>query len=168
MFKNRVLVVIGVISLLMVTMAVAAPHSNASLVTDQGASDFYQRHPEWWWRTTNQNVGIPLTSSSDDAFPDYYQRHPEWTWAVNDQNVIPLTGDVAFPDYYQRHRELSLSAVRGLGASDYFQRHPELTAPAEASVDLTDYYFRQQVLFPAVKTIDLTDYYFRHPELTGK
>jgi hypothetical protein len=137
MFKNRVLVVIGVISLLMVTMAVAAPHSNASLVTDQGASDFYQRHPEW-------------------------------TWAVNDQNVIPLTGDVAFPDYYQRHRELSLSAVRGLGASDYFQRHPELTAPAEASVDLTDYYFRQQVLFPAVKTIDLTDYYFRHPELTGK
>lgn len=119
MFKNRFLLILGVISLLSVTMAVAYPGSNTSLTMDQTDSDFYQRHPDW-------------------------------TWAVNDQNASsPVTGDSAFPDYYQRHRELSLSAVSGLGASDYFQRHPELTAPAEASVDLTDYYFR-------------------HPELTSK
>jgi hypothetical protein len=138
MFKNRFLFVIGLVSLLLVTMAVATPRSQASLAADQGASDFYQRHPDWTWAINDQNV------------------------------VVPVTGDSAFPDYYQRHLELSAPAVVGLGASDYFQRHPELVAPAAASVDLTDYYFRQQVLFPAGKTIDLTDYYFRYPELTSK
>jgi hypothetical protein len=132
MFKNRFLVVIGVISLLLVTMAVSTPRSHVLLGTDPGASDFYQRHPDWTWAINAQNA------------------------------VIPVTGELAFPDYYQRHLELSAQAVLGLGASDYFQRHPELVAPAAASVDLTDYYFRQQVLFPAGKTIDLTDYYFRH------
>jgi hypothetical protein len=138
MFKNRFLLVLGVISLLSVTMAVAYPQSNASLAADQTDSDFYQRHPDWTWAVNDQNASMPVT------------------------------GDSAFPDYYQRHLELSAPAVLGLGASDYFQRHPELVAPAEASFDLTDYYFRQQVLFPAGKTIDLTDYYFRHPELKSK
>jgi hypothetical protein len=114
MFKNRFLIVIGVSSLLLVTLAVSSPHVSTSPAPDQGASDFYQRHPEWWWRTTNQNVGIPLTSSSDDAFPDYYQRHPE----------------------------LTAPSILGLEASDYFQRHPELSAHVKRSVDTTDYFFR--------------------------
>ena len=112
MFKNRVLVVIGVISLLLVTMAVSLPFPNASLTTGQGASDFYQRHPDWTWTINPQNASIPVTS------------------------------DLAFPDYYQRHLQLRTPAISGLTASDYFQRHPELIAPAEALVDMTDYYFR--------------------------
>jgi len=114
MFANRFLVVIGVISLLLVTLAVSSPRSHASSTANFIPSDLYQQHPEWWWRTTNQNVGIPLTGSSDNAFPDYYQRHPE----------------------------LSASTILGVGASDYFQRHPELSASVERSIDTTDYFFR--------------------------
>ena len=112
MFKNRVLVMIGVVSLLLVTKAVSTPRSKVSLATDRGASDFYQRHPDWTWAINPQNASIPVT------------------------------GDSAFPDYYQRHQELRTRGILGLGASDYFQRHPELIAPAEASVDMTDYFFR--------------------------
>jgi hypothetical protein len=134
MFKNRFLVVIGVISFLLVTLAVSSPRSHASSTANFIPSDLYQQHPEWWWRTTNQNVGIPLTGSSDDAFPDYYQRHPE----------------------------LSVPALIGLAASDYFIRHPELVAPAASTFDMTDYYFRQAAIKAAARTIDLTDYFFRH------
>ena len=133
MFKNRFLLVLGVISLLSVTMAVSYPRSNASSTADQAASDFYQRHPDWTWAINDQHA------------------------------VIPLTGDSAFPDYYQRHPELSMPAIIGLEASDYFQRHPELTAPTDASVDMTDYYFRQAAIQASARTIDLTDYFFRHP-----
>ena len=134
MLKNRVLAVIGVISLLLVTLAVSSPRSHTSSTANFIPSDLYQQHPEWWWRTTNQNVGIPLTGSSDDAFPDYYQRHPE----------------------------LSVPALIGLAASDYFIRHPELVAPAASTFDMTDYYFRQAAIKAAARTIDLTDYFFRH------
>jgi len=135
MFKNRFLLVLGVISLLSVTMAVSYPRSNASSAAEPVTRGSDQQHPEWRWRTTNQNVVIPLTGNNDAAFPDYYQRHPE----------------------------LSVPAVLGLTASDYFQRHPELTAPAEASVDLTDYYFRHAAALSSSRNIDLTDYFFRHP-----
>ena len=133
MFKNRFLLVLGVISLLSVTMAVSYPRANASSTADQAATDFYQRHRDWTWAINDQNASIPVT------------------------------GESAFPDYYQRHRELSVSPIIGLGASDYFQRHPELIAPAEASVDMTDYYFRHLASQPASRNIDLTDYFFRHP-----
>lgn len=119
MFKNRFILVIGVLSLVLVTMAVSNPKSNISFAADQGASDFYQRHPDWQWVASDQKA------------------------------IIPLTGDTAFPDYYQRHPELSMLAIIGLGASDYFQRHPELTAPADASVDMTDYFFRHHELSAA-------------------
>ena len=133
MFKNRFLVVIGVISLLLVTLAVSTARSNASPTADHGATDFYQRHPDWTWAINDQKVSIPVTGAS------------------------------AFPDYYQRHLELSASPIIGLGASDYFQRHPELTVPsAEASVDVTDFYFRHRGSLPISTTIDLADYFFRH------
>jgi hypothetical protein len=153
MFKNRFLVVIGVISLLLVTMAVSTPRSNTSSSPDQDGSDFYQRHPDWTWAVNGQNAVIPVTGKS--AFPDYAQRHPELS-------VSPIIG-LGASDYFQRHSELITPSILGLGASDYFMRHPELTASAEVSVDMTDYYFRQAALKPAARTIDLTDYFFRHP-----
>jgi hypothetical protein len=133
MFKNRFLLILGVISLLLVTMAVAYPGSKDSLAADQAASDFYQRHPDWTWAVNDQKA------------------------------VIPVTGDLAFPDYYQRHRELTALSIIGLGAPDYFQRHPELTLSGGASVDMTDYYFRHAALQPSSRNVDLTDYFFRHP-----
>jgi hypothetical protein len=132
MFNTRPLLVIGVISLLLITVAVSAPRPNASLATDQSASDFYQRHPDWVWAVHSQNA------------------------------VIPVTGASAFPDYFQRHPELSVRAVLGLTASDYFMRHPELVTPAASTFDMTDYYFRQAAINAAARTIDLTDYFFRH------
>ena len=154
MFKNRSLVVIGVISLLLVTMAVSSPRSNASLASDQGASDFYQRHPDWTWVVNPQNAVIPVTGAS--AFPDYFQRHPE----LSAPSILGLGAS----DYFQRHPELTVPSIFGLGASDYFMRHPELTVPsADVSVDMTDYYFRQAALQPSASNIDLTDYFFRHP-----
>jgi hypothetical protein len=135
MFKNRFIFLIGVISLVLATMAVSSPYSHPASTVEFIPSDLYQRHPEWWWRTTNQNVAIPLTGNSDGAFPDYYQRH----------------------------LELSTPAlIGGLTASDYFMRHPELIAPAASTFDMTDYYFRQAAIKAAARSIDLTDYYLRH------
>ena len=138
MFKNRFILVLGVISLLSVTMAVSYPRSNASSAAEQVNRGSFLQHPEWRWRTTNQNVVIPLTGNNDAAFPDYYQRHPELT--------VPAILGLTASDYFQRHPELSVPVLIGLDASDYFQRHPELTAPAEASVDTTDYFFRHREL----------------------
>jgi hypothetical protein len=140
MNTNRILLALGVISMLLVTMAVSTPRSNTSLAADQAGSDFYQRHPEWTWVTR-------------DAASDYFQRHPELR--------MPGIG-IDLTDYINRHPELSTSANEPLAASDYFMRHPELTISVESSADLTDYFFRQQLL-PSGPSIDLTDYFFRHP-----
>src|SRR6266508_4755405 len=133
MFKNRFFLVLGVISLLSVTMAISYPRSNASSTADQASSDFYQRHPDWTWAINDQNAVVPVTGES--AFPDYAQRHPELS-------VSPILG-LGASDYSQRHPELTVPSILGLDASDYFMRHPELIASAEVSVDMTDYYFRQ-------------------------
>jgi hypothetical protein len=135
MFKNRVLLILGVLSLFTVTIAVSTPRSNAPLA----ASDFYQRHPGWTW-------------SSREAASDYFQRHPE---VSAPGSTLDLT------DYANRHPELGVSSDDALAASDYFMRHPELVAPAELASDLTDYFFRLAVL-PTGKAMDLTDYFFRH------
>ena len=116
MFNNRFILVLGVLSLLLVTVAVSYPRSNAAFAADQGASDFYQRHPEWKW-------GI------DDA-----------------NSVLPVTGELAFPDYYQRHPELSAPVPITIDTTDYFFRHPQLRASAMNSIDLTDYFFRHPEL----------------------
>ena len=98
MFTNRFILVLGVASLLLVTMAVSKPFSKASAEGFNEATDFYQRHPDWTWAVNDQNAGNPAAGAS------------------------------SFPDYFQRHPELSAPSVVGLGASDYFQRHPELSA----------------------------------------
>jgi hypothetical protein len=132
MFKNRFLLVLGLISILSVTLAVSYVRPNAARPVDQGASDFYQRHPYWTWTVKGQN------------------------------GVIPITGASAFPDYFQRHPELTVPSILGLDASDYFMRHPKLSASANVSVDMTDYYFRQAASQPPSRNIDPTDYFFRH------
>ena len=111
MFKNRFILVIGVISLVLVTMAVSNPKSNVSLAADQGASDFHQRHPDWTWASNDQNSVIPVTGISDS--PDYYQRHPELRTSVVD--VVDTT------DYFFRH-ELPSPSVREADMTDYYFR----------------------------------------------
>jgi hypothetical protein len=120
MFKNRflLLLVLGVISILSVSMAGSYARPIASLPADLVDSDFYQRHPDWVWAVNAQNALIPVTRAS--AFPDYFQRHPELS-------ASPRIN----------------SPILSLEGSDYFQRHPGLTIPSvEASVDMTDYFFR--------------------------
>ena len=126
MFQNRFLVVIGVISLLLVTMAVSSPRSNASLASDQGASDFYQRHPDWTWIVRNGNMDSSAPS-------DYFQRHPELT--------IPSILGLGASDYFMRHPELIASAEASVDMTDYYFRQDALQPSAQA-VDLTDYFFR--------------------------
>jgi hypothetical protein len=127
MFKNRFLVVIGVISLLLVTMAVSTPRSNTSSSPDQGGSDFYQRHPDWTWTVRNGNAVEPSASS------DYFQRHPELT--------VPSGLGLGASDYFQRHPELTLSVGASVDMTDYYFRHAALQ-PSSRNVDLTDYFFR--------------------------
>ena len=103
MFKNRFILVLGVISLLSVTMAVSYPRSNASSAAEQVNRGSFLQHPEWRWRTTNQNVVIPLTGNNDAAFPDYHQRHPELS--------VRVEASVDTTDYYFRHPELSAAGV---------------------------------------------------------
>jgi len=126
MFKNRFLVVIGVISLLLVTIAVSSPLSNTSLATDQGASDFYQRHPDWIWTVRNGNVDSSASS-------DYFQRHPELT--------VPSILGLGASDYFMRHPELTLSADASVDMTDYYFRHTA-AFPSFTNIDLTDYFFR--------------------------
>ena len=116
MFKNSFMLVLGVLTLLLVTVAVSNPRSNASLAADQGASDFYQRHPDWNWTIGDAN------------------------------SVVPVTGESAFPDYYQRHPELSAPVAIMIDTTDYFFRHPQLRASTMKSIDLTDYFFRHPEL----------------------
>lgn len=127
MFKNRFLLVLGVFSLLLVTMALSRPFSSRPASSIEGANDFYQRHPGW--------------SRSPDT-SDYYRRHAGRRESA--APVIDLTGDFAL-----RHPEwtidLQFAAVPVTAASafsDYFQRHPELRKGGRV-IDLTDYFFRQ-------------------------
>jgi len=112
MFKNRFLLVLGIVSLLLVTMAVSNPAPDER----EGASDFYQRHPDWTWVPRDQNVVSPVTGEA--AFPDYYQRHPE--------QRIPVEISSDTTDYFFRHSELRPSAAEAIDLTDYFFRHPEL------------------------------------------
>src|SRR5215207_6654672 len=110
MFKNRFILILGVLSLLVVTMAVSYPGLNASLTANQAANDFYQRHPEW--RINAQNAVVPVTGISE--LSDYYQRHPELGRSAG------ITVDIT--DYFIRHPEFRVPAG-STDLSDYFLRH---------------------------------------------
>ena len=112
MFRNRIILVLGVLSLLLVGMAVSFPRSNASRALDQTATDFYQRHPDWTWAVRAPSA-IPVTGSSEMS--DYFQRHPELT--------APAEASVDLTDYYFRQKALFPSA-KTIDLTDYYFRHP--------------------------------------------
>ena len=64
MYVNRFILVLGLLSMLLVGMAVTQSRSPVSSATGQAASDFYQRHPE---------LNIPVERSIDTT--DYFFRH---------------------------------------------------------------------------------------------
>ena len=115
MYKNRFLLVLGVISLLLITLAVSKPFSKTSLERHDETTDFYQRHPDWMWAIGSQEAVIP--NIGDSAFPDYYQRHPELS--------RPADISMDTSDYFLRHPEL-IKVRNAVDTSDYFLRHPEL------------------------------------------
>jgi hypothetical protein len=124
MFKNRFRLVLGLISLAVVSLAISSFRSNGSLSDLEAASDFYQRHPDWTWMVHNPAVD----------FPDYFQRHPERT--------IPSTLEMGASDYFQRHPELTARPDASSDLSEYYFRQQALKRPGS---DSTDYYFRHNL-----------------------
>jgi hypothetical protein len=149
MFKNRFLLVLGVFSLLLVTMAISRPFSNASVPTIEGPNDFYQRHRDW-----NRNLEAS----------DYYERHPEFSGSA--ASIVDIAGDFALrhPEWTISVQNASLPVTGILETSDYFQRHPTLglSVPAASTADLTDYFLRHPELRTPNTIIDLSDYFLRH------
>jgi len=148
MFKNRFILVLGVLSLLLVTMAVSQPFSNAptaeelswpprpvivSGVDNTLLSDYYERQAE-----LNPSAG---SEDAANLANDFYQRHTDWASGLN--IGVPVTGISESLDYFQRHPELSMPVEAGaaIDMTDYFVRHPELHAPIE-NTDLSDYFLR--------------------------
>ncbi len=125
MIKNRFLLVLGALSLLLATMAVSRPFSDAPVSSIEGANDFYQRHRNW-----NRNL----------QGSDYYERHPNLSAPVT--SIIDRTSDFALrhPDWTISLQNAAILVTGSLESSDYFQRHPELRTPA--TIDLSDYFQR--------------------------
>jgi hypothetical protein len=106
MFKNRFLLVLGIVSILLVSLAVSSFRTNAFPSNREAASDFYQRHPNWTW-----SASAPAADYSD-----YFQRHPEL--------VQPMILERDTSDYALRHPDLSVSAAAAsLDLTDYYFRH---------------------------------------------
>lgn len=144
MIKNRFLLVIGVVSLLLVTMAVSRPFTNTSAPNAAGANDFYQRHPDWnrnleasdYYERHAESSGAPAIA---DIAGDFALRHPEWIMSVQNA-AIPVTSISEMSDYFQRHPALNLSVEGAADLTDYFVRHPELRTTV--TIDLSDYFLR--------------------------
>lgn len=133
MNKNRLILIVGLLSVLLVAMAVSQPFSNTTTAVESSGSsandlsDYYQRQ-------------AVLNAAASAGAGDFYQRHPGWV-SIPQAN-IPVTGSSE--------------------ALDYFQRHSELIAPAGVAVDVTDYFLRHSELSAPVDTLDLSDYFLRH------
>jgi hypothetical protein len=138
MNKNRIILFVGLLSVLLVAMAVARPLSNipsaeelswpprpvmVSGVDETLLSDYYERQ-----------VAMKVVEAAD-----FYQRHPDWVSIP--EAGISVTGSSAALDYFQRHPELIGPAGIAVDVNDYFLRHPELNAPTE-TIDLSDYFLR--------------------------
>ena len=138
MFKNRFILILGLLSLLLVTMAVSRPFVKSPtaealrwpsrpvivhVLDNTLLSDYYERQ-----------AALKVVDAAD-----FYQRHPDLVSIQ--QAAIPVTGSSEAADYFQRHPDLSLPAGIMVDMTDYFMRHPELDAPAD-SLDLSDYFLR--------------------------
>ena len=121
MNKNRVILLLGVISLLSISMAVSTFRNKSFASNVEETSDFYQRHPYWIW-----SIRGPALASSD-----YFQRHPELS--------APATLRLNASDYFQRHSELIAPAEVSADLTDY---HFRQLAQKKYGPDLSDYYFR--------------------------
>jgi hypothetical protein len=145
MYKNRFIAVLGVLSLLLVTMAVSQPFSNAPASDLVGANDFYERHPNLNRHAIASDYYQRHSERSESAASiaymagDFALRHPAWTVSVQNA-VVPVTGRSEISDYFQRHMELSIPAASAADLSDYSARHHELRTPAPS--DLSDYFLR--------------------------
>ena len=98
MYKNRFILILGLLSMLLVGMAVTQSRSLVSSATGQAANDFYQQHPE---------LNIPVERSIDTT--DYFFRHL-------DKNASPLV--VPF-SAEQMRREYILGERYGVTPQDY-------------------------------------------------
>ena len=107
MSKKLFLLVLGVWSILLVTMAVSHPFTSKSVFGIEG-SDYYERHPDW-------TISVPHAAVDVIEFSDYFQRHPELSLPM------PLINTTDLSDYFMRHPELHAPATVDL--TDYFQRH---------------------------------------------
>ena len=147
MFRNRFILVLGVLSALLVTVAVSRPFASASVSSIAGANDFYERHPNW---------------DSNAIASDYYQRHPELSMSV--ANAVDAAGDFSLrhPAWVTSVQNIGIPVTSISESLDYFQRHPELNTAGGIAVDMTDYFIRQRELRPATDLIDLSDYFLRH------
>jgi len=112
MLKTRLILSLGVLALLLLTIAVTFPRPAAG----EGPGDFHERHPGWG--RSDLKAAIPVTGRPES--PDYFQRHPELRGSVE------VRADTS--DYFLRHPELHLPGTSG-DQTDYFQRHPELRLP---------------------------------------
>jgi hypothetical protein len=138
MNKNRFILMVGLLSVLLVTMAVSRPFAGiptaeklswpprpviVSAVDNTLLSDYYERQ----------------AAMSVAEAADFYQRHPDW--ASIQPAVIPVTGNSEASDYFQRHTERIAPAGGAVDVTDYFLRHPERNAPTD-TIDLSDYFLR--------------------------
>jgi hypothetical protein len=138
MFKNRFLLVLGVLSVVMITMAISRPFAIspaaeklswpprpviAPAVDANRLSDYYERHPE--------HNAPAATEGVLDVAGDFYQRHPQWTIA------LPVTGASEYLDYHQRHSE---QRDAGISLSDecFDVSISELAACREASQSVAE------------------------------
>ena len=128
MFKNRSILVLGVLSMLLV--AIAIPESFVSTLPLEELS--------WPPRP----ILIPATDAN--SLSDYHERHPEWV-SSDPEAAVPVTGISDLSDYYLRHPELNMPVDAIADTSDHFLRHPELRAPVQ-SEDITDYFLRHPEL----------------------
>lgn len=153
MFKNRFILVVGVLSVLLFTMAVSKPSSNVSLTNRNTANDFYQRHTDW---TAMSNNGRVASSGLTIDMMRYRTRN---------QNLSSAAKSTDLSDYYLRHPELRVSTNATIDTSDYFLRHPDLMVSTDAAIDTSDYFLRHPEWSSSAKSVDLSDYFLRHPEL---
>lgn len=92
MFKNRFLIVLGLLSTLLVATAVSRPFLNVQesprsvmipLTDANYFSDYFQRHPEL---STSAGTAVDMT--------DYFVRHPELRTPIDSTDLS---------DYFLRH-----------------------------------------------------------------
>lgn len=109
----------------------------------QGASDWFQRHPEV----------LSATGTGDQS--DYFLRHRGSTVPVNS----------GASDWFERHPEV-LRSAQPIDRSDYALRHPELLkSVAPASMD--DYFLRHPGSAAAQNTTGMDDWFLRHHDSTA-